>query len=166
MRVRNDSFSGETSQILCPQSKKLTQVRVQSLPSENDYPYSQNPGASTVGIDRARTRVEYKKIPKPEISSTGTEEPRGGSLHLLSPPPLPMPGNHKHCVSMYNTKQARTHVRALGTDRSLAWCTGLQPCSPTNQGSSRASFRQSSGLREHLPTLVNMLAIFLVAVTG
>lgn len=50
---------------------------MQSLPSENAYPYSQNPGASTVGIDRARTRVEYKKIPKPEISSTGTEEPRG-----------------------------------------------------------------------------------------
>lgn len=46
---------------------------MQSLPSENDYPYSQNPGASTVGIDRARTRVEYK-IPKPEISSTSTEE--------------------------------------------------------------------------------------------
>lgn len=49
----------------------------------------------------------HNKIP--EISSTCTEEPRGASLHLLSPLPLPMSGNHKHCQHV-PSKQVHTYV--------------------------------------------------------
>lgn len=127
VRIGNDSFSGETSQILSLRAKTYSNEGTASPLKACLAVYTES--WSQHHRDRARTKtVHDEKIPKPEINSTCTEEPRGAAYtcylpHLQVPSPLPMPGNRKHCQHVQY--QASKPVHVLGTDKSLAWCTGL-----------------------------------------